>query len=217
MRKDLAYVAVVLDRSGSMESVKQATINGFNEFLNAQKKIPGECRLLLAQFDDQYEVVLDEPLAKVPELNDSTFQPRSMTALFDAMGKTIIDLGRKLEAMQDADRPDRVLLVTITDGMENSSKEFTQANVKALIEQQTKKYQWDFVFIGANQDAVLTAKGFGIRADAALSYNANPVSVMAMSASLGNYTTDTRRMSHAVRATGKRSAFTPQDRQRAKQ
>ncbi len=216
MKKDFAYVAVVLDRSGSMQAVKQATIDGFNEFLNQQKAIPGECRFLLAQFDDQYEIVLDKPLLEVPALNDSTFQPRNMTALFDAMGKTINDLGAKLDAMPEADRPDRVLLATITDGQENSSKEFSQADIKRMVGEQSSKYQWDFVFIGANQDAVLTARGFGIRADAALSYNANPRSVMAMSASLSNYAGATRTMSYASRSLGQRAAFTRKDRDSAK-
>lgn len=199
-----------------MAAVKQATIDGFNEFLNQQKQTPGECRLLLAQFDDKYEVVLDKPLAEVPPLNDSTFVPRAMTALFDAMGKTIIDLGQKLDAMPEEDRPDRVLLATITDGQENSSTEFSQADIKRMVGEQTAKYQWDFVFIGANQDAVLTAAGFGIRPDAALSYNANARSVAAMSASLSRYATRTRKMSHASRSSGERAMFTPNDRNRAK-
>lgn len=217
MKSDSAYVAVVLDRSGSMNAVKQATIDGFNEFLASQKAIPGDCRILLAQFDDQYEVVLDKPLLDVPPLNESTFVPRSMTALFDAMGKTIIDLGKKLDAMAEADRPDRVLLATITDGQENSSKEFTQADIKRMVGEQTAKYQWDFVFIGANQNAVLTAQGFGIRADAALSYNANSRSVMAMSGSLSKYAHATRSMRPAARAAGQRAAFTRKDRDNAKQ
>jgi hypothetical protein len=217
MKKDSAYVAVVLDRSGSMQSVKQATIDGFNEFLNQQKAIPGECRLLLAQFDDVYEIVLDKPLTEVPALNDSTFVPCNMTALFDAMGKTINDLGRKLEATPEANRPDRVLLVTITDGHENSSKEFTQKDIKRMVEEQTNKYQWDFVFIGANQDAVLTAAGFGIRADAALTYNANASSVRGMTASLSNYARATRTMSAPARAVGKRAIFTRKDRDTARQ
>lgn len=217
MKKDSAYVAVVLDRSGSMMSVKQATIDGFNEFLNAQKQVPGECRVLLAQFDDDYEIVLDKVLADVPPLNDSTFQPRSMTALFDAMGKMIVDLGKKLEALPEVERPGRVLLATITDGYENASKEFTQKDIKRLVEQQTSQYQWDFVFIGANQDAVLTAAGFGIRPDAALTYNANAHSVMAMSSSLSSYTTATRTMRPAARAAGQRAAFTRKDRNGARQ
>lgn len=217
MKKDFAYVAVVLDRSGSMQAVKQATIDGFNEFLNQQKAIVGECRLLLAQFDDVYEVVFDKPLADVRPLDDKSFVPRNMTALFDAMGKTVNDLGSKLDKMPENERPDRVLVATITDGQENASQEFTQSAVKKLIEEQTAKYNWDFVFIGANQDAVLTAKGFGIRADAALTYNANPKSVRAMSASLSAYAGATRKMSSAARAGGQRATFTRKDRNDAQQ
>jgi hypothetical protein len=217
MKKDSAYVAIVLDRSGSMASVREATIDGFNEFINSQKAVPGECRVLLAQFDDIYETVFDKPLADVPPLTEATFQPRNTTALFDAMAKTINNLGEKLAAMPEADRPDRVLLATITDGHENASKEFQQHDVKRLVEQQTKDYQWDFVFIGANQDAVLTAQGFGIRADQALTYNANPRSVRAMAMAVSDYATATRRMAPAARAAGQRAAFRPGDRQKSRQ
>jgi hypothetical protein len=171
MKTDSTYIAVVLDRSGSMSSVKQATIDGFNEFVNKQKQVPGECRLMLTQFDDVYEMVFNRPIAEVQPLDDQSYHPRGMTALHDAIGKTIHDVGKTLAAMPEADRPARVLVAIITDGGENSSKEFHQKQIADLVQQQQDQYSWIFVFIGANQDAVLTAKTFNIPATQALTYS----------------------------------------------
>jgi hypothetical protein len=215
MKNNFAYVAIVLDRSGSMETVRQATIDGFNEFINKQKSIAGECRVLLAQFDDMYEIVFDKNLPDVPKLDDETFVPRNMTALFDAMGQTIDRFGAKLREMPEDDRPDRVLMVTITDGEENASHTFSQTDIKRMVEHQTSRYSWDFVFIGANQDAVLTAAKFGIRPQAALSFSSTPKSVGEMASAVARYALGAREMAHADRAAGKRNSFSESDREKA--
>jgi|HubBroStandDraft_1064217.scaffolds.fasta_scaffold216442_2 hypothetical protein len=187
MRYDRSYLAVVLDRSGSMAGCRQATISGFNEFLAQQQAEPEQARLYLAQFDDQYELVYDKPLNLAQKLTEDTYVPRGMTALFDAMGKTINDLGKKLSEIPESERPAKVLVAIITDGQENSSHEFFQWQIADLVREQQSKYSWKFVFIGANQDAVLTAAKFNIDRNSAITYTANNVSGV-MAQSLNSYT-----------------------------
>lgn len=171
MKQDAAYIAVVLDRSGSMEAVKEATIDGINEFIKQQQAIPGDCRFFLAQFDDIYEVVYDSLLADVKPFTALTYMPRGMTALNDAIGKTINSVGETLKSIPEADRPGRIVVAIITDGHENHSKEFTQAKVAEMVKHQQDVYKWNFIFIGANQDAVLTAKQYHIDGSQAATYS----------------------------------------------
>ncbi len=172
--KNKTDITIILDRSGSMSSVKDDTIGGFNNFLSEQQKIEGEAVLSLVQFDDQYEVVyLDKDINSAAKLTDETFQPRGMTALFDAVGRTINSVGNRLAATAEAERPDKILLVIMTDGFENSSREFNAAKISEMITHQRDVYRWEFMFIGANQDAVLSAQEIGIPAFAALTYAAN--------------------------------------------
>jgi hypothetical protein len=173
--KNKTDITIILDRSGSMESVKADTIGGFNNFLSEQQKVDGAASLSLVQFDDQYEVVYeDKDIRSAARLTERTFQPRGSTALFDAVGRTINAVGQRLAALPEAERPDSVLLVIMTDGFENASREFTAAQVGEMINHQRGVYKWEFMFIGANQDAVLSAREIGIHADAALTYAANP-------------------------------------------
>ena len=147
-------IAVVLDRSGSMASVRSDTIGGFNAFVTDQRKNLGEVKLSLAQFDDFYEVVYDgKPILEVPLLTEATFVPRGCTALLDAVGKTINALGERLAKTPEHLRPSLVVFVILTDGMENASKEFKLEQVKEMIKHQTEKYSWQFVFLGADQNA----------------------------------------------------------------
>jgi hypothetical protein len=172
--KNKTDITIILDRSGSMESVKQDTIGGFNSFLSEQQKVAGEASLSLVQFDDQYEVVYeDKDINAANRLTEATFQPRGSTALFDAVGRTINSIGRRLAALSEEERPDKVLLVIMTDGFENASQEFTAAKISEMINHQHSVYSWEFMFIGANQDAVLSAREIGIPAAASLTYAAN--------------------------------------------
>ncbi|CAN5571422.1 VWA domain-containing protein [soil metagenome] len=172
--KNKTDITIILDRSGSMESVKSDTIGGFNSFLGEQQKVDGEASLSLVQFDDQYEVLyLDKDINSADRLTEATFQPRGMTALLDAIGRTINSVGQRLASLAEAERPDKVLFVIMTDGFENASKEFNAAKISEMINQQRNIYKWEFMFIGANQDAVLSANEIGIPAFAALTYAAN--------------------------------------------
>ena len=172
--KNKTDITIILDRSGSMASVKDDTIGGFNNFLSEQQKVEGEAALSLVQFDDQYEVVYeDKDIQIASTLTEATFQPRGSTALFDAVGRTVNSIGRRLAALPEEMRPDKVLVVIMTDGFENASREFTAAAISEIINHQRNVYSWEFMFIGANQDAVLSAREIGIPAAASLTYAAN--------------------------------------------
>jgi len=162
MAKDLTEIIVVLDRSGSMATIRGDMEGGFNSFIAAQRALPGDCTVTLTQFDTDYEIVFaGKPLADVPPL---TLEPRGATALLEAVSKTITATGLRLAGLPEDQRPERVLFVIITDGHENASPpEFTAESVLAMVKHQTERYSWEFVFIGANQDAIATAASLGIR------------------------------------------------------
>ena len=156
-------IAVVMDRSGSMASVHEATVSGFNEFINGQKQTPGTADLMLVLFDDRYEVPYDKPISQVEPMTLAEFVPRGTTALNDAIGKTVTGIGSKLAQLPEAERPGQVIVVILTDGHENASKEFSREQVARMIEHQRSVYSWQFLFLGANQDAVLTGKQYSIQ------------------------------------------------------
>lgn len=204
MKDNFTRIAIILDRSGSMESCKESTVAGFNEFIRTQKEIPGEATVKLVQFDDQYEVVFDKHLKACPELTQSTFVPRGSTALLDAQGRTIVELGRELALLAEPERPSKVIVVTLTDGMENASKEYNLEKIGAMIREQRDKYNWDFVFLGANQDAVATAAAMSIPLPSAMSYSTSRAGVAATMAAVSHYVGSARK--------GKAAAFSAEDR-----
>lgn len=167
-------ILVLLDRSGSMAALRDDTIGGFNTFVAEQKKLPGECRLSLVQFDTEGmdTFYLDRPIGEIPNLTAETFVPRGGTPLLDAMGKTINNLGDRLAHLLESQRPNQVIFVIITDGEENSSREFTKGRVFSMVQHQKDKYGWLFMYLGANQDAIQEASGYGIGGTFAMSYNA---------------------------------------------
>ena len=168
-------ITVVLDRSGSMASVREDTIGGFNSFLEEQKAVPGFARVSLAQFDDQYEIVYERlSVQDAPALSPRTYVPRGSTALLDAIGRTINAVGARLAALPEDERPGKVLLAVMTDGEENASQEFSGPQIFEMITHQRDTYSWEVVFIGANQDAVLTGASYGLPAANALDYAATP-------------------------------------------
>ena len=161
MNADHTEVIIVLDRSGSMDSIKNDMEGGINQFFEDQKKEPGRCSVTLTQFDNEYEIVYSGvDIQSVPKVS---LVPRSMTALLDAVGRTIKEVGDRLAKTAEANKPGRVIMLIVTDGLENASREFTNAQVKALIEEQTSKYNWMFVYLGANQDAFAVAAGMGVK------------------------------------------------------
>jgi hypothetical protein len=163
-----SLVAVLLDRSGSMESIKSDTEGGFNAFIDAQRGAQLDIRITLAQFDTEYDVVYaNRPVADVPPLE---LQPRGMTALYDALGKLITDVGAELAALPENERPGRITIVVLTDGHENSSKEWSHKAVNEAIRRQEQDYAWEFVFLGANMDAVAIGQQLGFAADRSMTY-----------------------------------------------
>ena len=165
MKTSLTEIVFILDRSGSMASMVEPAISGFNRLLREQNQVPGQARFTLVLFDDQYEAPYHSvPIAEVVELDTSTFVPRGSTALLDAIGRTIDELGAKLAATPEADRPGQVLVAILTDGEENSSTRFTWLDVSKRIRHQSEKYGWQFLFLGANQDAIATAGRMNIDA-----------------------------------------------------
>jgi uncharacterized protein YegL len=159
--RDATDIVVVLDKSGSMGSTKDDVIGGFNRFLEEQKAFPGECSISMVLFDSLCEVKASMPIRDVAPLTDKTYVPGGMTALLDALGRAISDTGKRLAALDESRRPDKVLVVVITDGQENSSKEHTLQVVRGMIEHQQGKYNWKFMFLGANIDSFAEAGNLG--------------------------------------------------------
>ncbi|PWN01289.1 hypothetical protein DJ010_19195 [Nocardioides silvaticus] len=167
-RADLTHLYFLLDRSGSMQSIKTDTEGGFAAFIEEQRKESGECRVTLAQFDDTYDVVYaSRPLSAVPPLD---LQPRGTTALLDAMGRLIISAGDELAALPEDERPGTVIVAIMTDGLENASREWTHPAIKALVEQQVRDYAWQFQYMGADQDAIEVGTSLGVSAAASVTY-----------------------------------------------
>jgi uncharacterized protein YegL len=163
-----ALIAVLLDRSGSMETIKADTEGGFNAFIDDQRKQPGVAAVTLAQFDTEYEVVYaNHPIANVGRLE---LRPRGGTALYDSLGRLITDVGAELSATPEDDRPGKVIVVVMTDGHENSSKEWSHEAVSKVIERQQRDYAWEFIFLGANMDAVAIGQQLGFAADRSMTY-----------------------------------------------
>ncbi len=154
----ITEIAFILDRSGSMETVRQAAIDGFNKFLLHQQATPGNTRLTLVLFDDWIETHYHSiPICEAVPLTHETFVPRNSTSLLDAIGDTMEVLGQRFAAMPEAHRPDRVILAILTDGKENSSERFTWKQVATNISHQTQKYGWEFLFLGAGVETITNA------------------------------------------------------------
>jgi hypothetical protein len=168
-RSDLTHLYVLLDRSGSMQSIKTDIVGGFDAFVAEQRNASGECRMTLARFDNEYELVFaDRPIANVGPL---VLEPRGSTALLDSMGRLVVDAGARLASLPEHERPGTVVVAVMTDGFENASREWTHASIKALVDQQTSDYGWQFLYMGADQDAVEVGKGLGIAADHAMTWS----------------------------------------------
>jgi len=193
-KRDYTHISIVLDRSGSMQSCLNDTIGGFNQFLSAQKQESGEATITMIQFDDEYEVLMDMlPLANAIDLSRENYVPRDCTALLDAIGRTINNVEHKINEKEEDQRPEKVIFVIITDGGENSSREFNHGQVMEMINRHKDENKWEFVFIGANQDAINVGGGMGIRGTSAMSYAQSSVGTQAMYSSLTRNLTSYRR------------------------
>lgn len=193
MRNDLADITVVIDRSGSMAQCQSDAQGGLNTFVDQQRRLEGDCLFTLVEFDQEYNFVCNGiPISQVAPY---TLVPRGTTALLDAVGQAINQTGERLSKMQEGDRPGLVIFAIITDGQENSSKEFTKAQIKEMIERQTKDYNWQFTFLGANQDAFAEASSIGIQASAAASY-----AVADTRSAFNSVTSNVERMRYSARS-----------------
>lgn len=203
------YTAIMLlvDRSGSMHSIQSSAEDGINEFISAQKAADGKRTIRVAQFDDQYTAVhASLPAVDVPKF---TLSPRGMTALLDAMGKSIVAFGEELAAMNEGDRPGTVIFAVMTDGGENSSEEYTWDQVQKMVRNQEDQYGWQVLYLGANQDAIQVGSRLGVSTDRSLTYAANSAGTRSGIQSMNHYV--------ATASSGMRAAFSVEDRENAVQ
>jgi hypothetical protein len=180
MKKNLTEIIFLLDRSGSMSGIERDTIGGFNAFIERQCQLEGETLITTVLFDDQYEVLWNGKDAAKTRLTEKEYYVRGTTALLDAVGKTILDVGHRLSKTPEAQRPGNVIFVITTDGMENASREFTYKKVKELIKHQQEKYNWEFIFMGANIDVAQEADSLGISIENAFDFEASEAGVEKM-------------------------------------
>ena len=180
MKTGLVEIISILDRSGSMAGLEKDTIGGYNSFIAAQAKLPGELKVTTILFDDKYELLYSGVKADEATLNESNYTTRGSTALLDAVGKTILDIGARLANTKEEDRAEKIIFVITTDGQENASKEFNHVKIKEMITHQRDVYKWEFVFFGANIETEVVAEELGINLENAHSYVADEEGVKNM-------------------------------------
>jgi len=174
MNTNLSEIIFILDRSGSMSSLEQETIAGYNKFLGSQRETPGAAQVTTVLFDNQYELLHDGVnIRLVKPISGKEYFTRGSTALLDAVGKTIIDVGHRLSQTPEEERPGKVIFIITTDGLENASQEFTWPAIRDMIKHQREKYSWEFIFLGANFDADEIADDLGISRNRAANFNAD--------------------------------------------
>ena len=174
IRNNITELVFILDRSGSMAGLEADTIGGFNAMIEKQKKQDGECFVSTVLFDGVSEVLHDRVrLSEIKPMTDEDYTVRGCTALIDALGGAIHHISNIHKYARPEDVPENTMFIITTDGMENASRKYSSHKVKSMIERQKEKYGWEFLFIGANIDAVETAARYGIGADRAVNYNAD--------------------------------------------
>lgn len=171
MKENLTELVFIIDRSGSMGGLESDTIGGFNSMIKKQQKEEGEALVSTVLFDDQTEVLYDRvSIGKIPTMTDKEYYVRGCTALLDAVGGAIHHIGNIHKYAREEDRPAKTLFIITTDGLENASREYSYDKVKKMIERQKEKYHWEFLFLGANIDAIDVAGRMGISAGSAVNY-----------------------------------------------
>ena len=171
MSKNLTEIVYILDRSGSMSGLEKDTIGGFNSMMKKQKATGKEAVVSTVLFDDVCEVLHNRvDISKVKKMTEEEYYVRGCTALLDAVGGAIHHIGRIHKHMSDEERPEKTIFVITTDGMENASRKYSYEKVSRMIKRKKEKYGWEFIFIGANIDAIKEASRFGIRKDRAINY-----------------------------------------------
>lgn len=175
MKENFTELVFILDRSGSMQSLTADTIGGFNSLIEKQRGEEGECVVSTVLFDGKSTVLHDRvPLSEVKPMTRADYVPRGNTALIDAVGGAVKHIGNVHKYAREEDVPRHTMFVIMTDGMENASRFYSAEKVKAMIERQKERFGWEFIFIGANIDAVETAGGLGISEDRAVDYFSDP-------------------------------------------
>ncbi|MCM3728966.1 hypothetical protein M3226_25320 [Neobacillus cucumis] len=176
MKKNLTELVFILDKSGSMAGLEADTIGGFNAMLKKQQKAAGEAFVTTVLFDHRYELLHDRIDVKgISPLTEKDYEVGGTTALLDAIGFTIQKIGNVQKRTSEKERAEKVLFIITTDGMENASKEFRADKIKNMVQHQKKKYEWEFLFLGANIDAISTAARFGIDEEHAVNYHADEI------------------------------------------
>lgn len=176
MKKNVTEVVFILDKSGSMAGLETDTIGGYNSMLNKQSKAEGEAFVTTVLFNHQYELLHDRINVRgISPITERDYEVGGTTALLDAIGFSIQKIGNVQKYTSEEERADKVLFVITTDGMENASREFSPYQIKKMIKHQKEKYGWDFIFLGANIDAISTAAQFGIEEDFAVDYHADNI------------------------------------------
>lgn len=197
MTKGLTELIFVLDKSGSMAGLESDTIGGYNAMLTKQKAIEGPCLITTALFDNHYQLLHDRiDIRAVSPLTDKDYQAGGTTALLDAMGQTLHKIINVQKSTDPDYQADKVIFVIITDGYENASREYSPDKIKAMVETQQKEYGWEFIFLGANIDAIVTASAFGIAPDRAMDYLADSqgteLNYQVLSQTIGSFRTTGR-------------------------
>lgn len=176
MKKNLSEIVFLLDRSGSMSGLEKDTIGGFNAMIEKQKKEQGEALISTVLFDHEMKVLHDRvKVQDVKPISEKDYQVRGCTALLDAMGGAIHHIGNVHKYARNEDVPEHTIFVITTDGMENASSHYSSSKVRTMVERQKEKYGWEFLFLGANMDAIAAAKDFGIEEDKAVEYRSDDV------------------------------------------
>jgi uncharacterized protein YegL len=166
-------IVSIIDRSGSMSGLEEKTISGFNEFIDSQRKLEGEVEINTILFDDQFEVLHNQlPLQHIDKMTHADYTTRGSTALLDAIGRSIYHIERRVALVKTEGLADKIIFFVITDGMENSSRQYSFETIRSLISRHTERDHWEFLFMGANMDAVKEAARYGIRSDRAMNYQA---------------------------------------------
>lgn len=213
MNRSYIRIAVILDKSGSMKDNVDSTIHAYNNFINELKADPhGTCQLKLVQFNTEYSITYDKTLGAIPALTNKLYVPDGGTALLDAQGRTIDELGAELRGLQEHERPGKVIVCTISDGLENSSRHYTHGQVSEMISHQQKVYNWEFLYLGANQDAIKVGGSLNIPQRYAMTYNVNDAAAVGATYAAMAQTVNTLRSCGVSGQSTANVAFTDQQR-----
>lgn len=193
--KNLAWIIYVLDESGSMSTIKDDTIGSFNEFIKEQKKVEGLANCSLIKFNSNIEKVYENlSIEKTPLLDNNTYQPKNMTKLYDAIGHTINDFKNKIKILNENEKPDKILFVILTDGQENSSRDFNKNDILNKITKREKK-GWKFLYLGANQDAMKEGGKIGVNKFNTVTWSADSKGVKSAMDAVNTYAVNYRKAS----------------------